>query len=176
MKARKIINDAAMWFDTPAHAILARCEQSGIQLGIEGKNIKAKGNREIIAAWRGMIQRHKSGIIAALTGQPLTEEIAEKDNEILAADYNELTDCIIELCQIAGYSDYARDRMLSARQNLYPFLYASECAYFRLQVILAKTGKYWSRNPGSVGNEFSLGTYIDLIDGYTLGYTPKQGK
>lgn len=151
MNARQIINDAAMRFDTPAHAILARCDQSGIQLQVEGENLKVKGNREVIAAWQGMIQRHKPGVIAALIEQPSTEETAANDNEILAADYNELTACIIELCQLAGYTDEARERMLEARQNLYPYLYATECAYFRLQVVRAKAGTYWHNHAPRVG-------------------------
>lgn len=35
------------------------------------------------------------------------------------------------------------ERMLTARRNLYPFQYATECAYFRLQVIRARAGTYW---------------------------------
>ena len=64
-------------------------------------------------------------------------------DDTLLADYDELTACIIELCQLAGYADDARDRMLEARRYLYPFQYSTECAYFRLQVIRAMAGAYW---------------------------------
>ncbi|MCR4305129.1 MAG: hypothetical protein NUV63_13065 [Gallionella sp.] len=143
MNARQVIIDAAGKFDTPAQAILTRCEQSGVQLRVEGEHLKAKGNRETIAAWQAIIQRHKPEIIAALTGQPPTTEAAANDNATLGADYAELTACIIELCRLAGYADDARERMLAARCNLYPYLYATEAAYFRLQVVRARSGAYW---------------------------------
>lgn len=142
MNAQQVIEDTAGKFDTPAQAILARCAQSGVQLRADGEHLKAKGNRETIVAWQAMIQRHKPELIAALTGQPPTTEAAN-DGKTLAADYEELTACIIELCQIAGYSDDAQERMLAARHKLYPFQYATECAYFRLQVVRAEVGKYW---------------------------------
>lgn len=144
MNAQQVIVDAAGRFDTSAQAILARCEQSGVILRMEGEHLKAKGNRETIAAWQAMIQRHKPEVIAALTGQPSTTETAANDSETLAADYAELTACIVELCQLVGYSGEARERMLAARHNLYPYLYATECAYFRWQVIRAKAGAYWN--------------------------------
>lgn len=140
MKAQQVIQDAAGKFDTPAMAILARCEVSGLHLRMEGEQLKAKGNRETIAAWQPMIQRHKPEIIAALDGRP---SIAPDDSATLAADYEELTACIIELCQLAGYADAIRERMLAARCGLYPFQYATECAYFRWQVVRAKAGAYW---------------------------------
>ena len=143
MSAAQVIVDAAGKFDTPALAILTRCEQSGVMLRMEGEHLKAKGNRETIAAWQAMIQRHKPEIIAALTGQPSTTEADANELPTLAADYAELTVCIIELCQLASYSDDARERMLAARHNLYPFQYATECAYFRWQVIRARAGAYW---------------------------------
>lgn len=142
MNAQQVIVDAAGKFDTPAQAILTRCEQSGLRLRVEGEHLKAKGSRETIAVWQAMIQRHKPEVIAALTGQPSTEA-AVNDSATLAADYAELTDCIIELCQLVGYSDELQNRMLAARQNLYPYLYATEAAYFRLQVIRARAGAYW---------------------------------
>lgn len=142
MKAQQVIQDAAGKFDTPALAILSRCEQSGVMLRMEGEHLKAKGNRETIAAWAAMIQRHKPEVIAALTGQPSITEAAN-DSATLAADYEELTACIVELCQLAGYSDDARERMLAARRDLYPFQYATECAYFRWQVARARAGAYW---------------------------------
>lgn len=61
----------------------------------------------------------------------------------LAADYQELTACIIELCQLVGYPEEVRERMLAARRNLYPSLITTEAAYFRLQVIRARAGTYW---------------------------------
>lgn len=143
MNAQQAIVDAAGKFDTPALAILARCEQSGVQLRMEGEHLKAKGNRETIAAWQAMIRRHKPEVIAALTGQPSTTGAAANDSATLAADYQELTACITELCQLAGYADEARERMLAARRNLYPFQYATECAYFRWQVVRARAGAYW---------------------------------
>jgi phage I-like protein len=142
MNAQQVVIEAAGKFDTPAQAILTRCEQSGLHLRMEGEHLKARGNRETIAAWQAMIQRHKPEVIAALTGQPSTTEAAN-DDETLEADYAELTACIIELCQLAGYSDDAREGMLEARRKLYPFQYATECAYFRWQVIRARAGTYW---------------------------------
>lgn len=143
MTAQQVIEDAAGKFDTPALAILTRCEQSGLNLRVEGEHLKAKGNREIIASWQAMIQRHKPEVIAALTGQQPTTEATANDTAILVADYQELTACIIELCQLAGYTDEVRERMLDARRKLYPFHYSTECAYFRLQVIRARAGAYW---------------------------------
>jgi len=143
MNAQQVIENAAGKFDTTALAILARCEQSGVQLRVEGEHLKARGNRETIAAWQAMIQRHKPEVIAALTGQPSTTEAAANDSATLAADYEELTACIIELCQLAGYSGDARERMLAARRNLDTFQYATECAYFRWQVVRARAGAYW---------------------------------
>ncbi len=142
--AEQVIIDAAGKFDTPAQAILTRCEQSGVLIRVEGQHLKAKGNRETIAAWQAMIQRHKPEVIAALTGQPATTEA--DDSAKLAADYAELTACIIDLCQLAGHSADARDRMLAARHALYPFQYSTECAYFRWQVVRAKAGTYWHNN------------------------------
>lgn len=139
MNARQIIEDAAGKFDSPALAILTRCEQSGVQLRVEGEHLKAKGNRETIEAWQAMIQRHKPEIIAALTGAESEANFVDT----LAADSGELTACIIELCQLAGYADEVRERMLEARRNLYPFQVATECAYFRWQVIRARAGAYW---------------------------------
>jgi phage I-like protein len=139
MNAAQVIEYAAGKFDTPALAILARCEQSGVLLRVEGEHLKAKGNRETIAAWRAMIQRHKPEIIAALTGAESGADFVDT----LTADYEELTACIIELCQLVQYSDEARERMLDARRSLYPFQIATECAYFRLQVIRARAGAYW---------------------------------
>lgn len=68
---------------------------------------------------------------------------AQQVQDTLETDYADLTACIIELCQLAGYSGEVRERMLTARQNLYPRLYATELAYFRLQVMRAKAGAYW---------------------------------
>lgn len=142
MTAQQVIENAAGKFDAPALAILARCEQSGLNLRLDDGHLKAKGNRETIAAWQAMIQRHKPEIIAALAGQ---DRVAQADDDMatLAADYQELTACIIELCQLAGYEDATRDRMLAARQNLPPYLYVTEAAYFRLQTIRARAGAYW---------------------------------
>ncbi|MDP1637905.1 MAG: hypothetical protein Q8K74_13370 [Candidatus Nitrotoga sp.] len=139
MNAAQVIEYAAEKFDTPALAILTRCKQSGVQLRLEGEHLKAKGNRETIAAWQAMIQRHKPEVIVALTGAKSEADFMDT----LAADSEELTACIIELCQLAGYSDDVRERMLEARRNLYPFQYSTECAYFRLQVIRARAGAYW---------------------------------
>lgn len=139
MNAVQVIEYAAEKFDTPALAILARCEQSGVQLRVEGERLKAKGNRETIAAWQAMIQRHKPEVIAALTGAKSEADFVDT----LAADSEELTACIIELCQLAGYADDVRERMLEARRNLYPFQIATECAYFRWHVIRARAGAYW---------------------------------
>lgn len=139
MNAAQVIEYAAEKFDTPALAILTRCKQSGVQIRLEGEHLKAKGNRETIAAWQAMIQRHKPEVIAALTGTKSEADFVDT----LAADSEELTACIIELCQLAGYSDDVRERMLEARRNLYPFQYSTECAYFRLQVIRARAGAYW---------------------------------
>lgn len=149
MNAQQVIVDAAGRFDTSAQAILARCEQSGVQIRMEGEHLKAKGNRETITAWQPMIQRHKPEIIATLTGQPTATEA----DDTLLADYEELTICIIELCQLAGYEGEIRERMLNARRNLYPYLYATECAYFRLQVIRARAGAYWRSNGYRLGYE-----------------------
>ena len=151
MNAQQVIIDAAGKFDTPAQAIMARCEESGVQLRMMGEHLKAKGNRDTIAAWQPMIQRHKPEIIAALTGQPPTTEADANDSATLGADYEELTACIIELCQLAGYADETRERMLEARRNLYPYLYVTECAYFRLQVIRSKAGTYWRNDALTVG-------------------------
>lgn len=139
MNAAQVIEDAALTFDTPALAILTRCQQSGLNLRMEGEHLKAKGNREVIEAWQPMIQRHKPEVIAALIGEGSGADFVDT----LAADSEELTACIMELCQLAGYSDEARDRMLAARRNLYPFQIATEAAYFRLQVIRARAGAYW---------------------------------
>lgn len=142
MNAQQVIEDATGKFDTPALAILARCEQSGVQLRMEGEHLKAKGNRETIAAWQAMIRRHKPEVIAALTG-------AESEADFvgtLAADSEELTACIMELCQLVGYASEVRERMLAARRNLYPFQVATECAYFRWQVIRARAGAYWNND------------------------------
>ncbi|MDP4028521.1 MAG: hypothetical protein Q8P42_06080 [Gallionella sp.] len=138
--ADQVIQNAAGIFDTPAQAIIARCTQSGVHLRLDGESLKAKGDRETIAAWNPMIQRHKPEIIAALTG---AESEADFVNT-LAADSEELTACIIELCQLAGYSPETQNRMLEARRNLYPFQYSTECAYFKLQAIRAKAGTYWN--------------------------------
>lgn len=154
--AEQFLENAAGKFETSALAILARCEQSGVTLRMEGDHLKAKGNREIITAWQAIIGRHKPEIIAALSGSshdgsqfvPQTAEEIAKDKARLLADYEELTACIIELCHVAGYSNDTRDRMLEARQSLYPYLYATECAYFRLQVIRAKSGVYWRSDAG----------------------------
>ena len=139
MNAEQVIENAAGKFDTPALAILTRCEQSGVLLRVEGEHLKAKGNRETIAAWQAMIQRHKPEVIATLAGAESGADFVDT----LAADSEELNACIIELCQLAGYSDEARERMLAARCSLYPFQVAIECAYFRLQVIRARVGAYW---------------------------------
>jgi len=139
MNAAQVIEYAAGKFDTPALAILTRCEQSGVQLRVEGGHLKAKGNRETIAAWQAMIQRHKPEVIAALTGA----ESGAGFMDTLAADSEELTACIDELCRLAGYSGEVREKMLAARRGLYPFEYAKECAYFRWQVIRARAGAYW---------------------------------
>lgn len=149
MNAVQVIENAAGKFDTPALAIITRCEQSGVQLRVEGEHLKAKGNRETIAAWQAMIQRHKPEVIAALTGAKSDADFVDT----LAADSEELTACIIELCQLAGYTDEVRERMLEARRNLYPFQVATECAYFRLQVVRAKAGVYWGR-AGSISGAF----------------------
>lgn len=143
MYAQQVIDNAAGEFNTPALAILARCEQSCVYLRVEGEHLKVRGNRETIAAWQAMIGRHKPEIIAALTGQPYPTKTAANDSATLAADYQELTACITELCQLAVYADKARERMLAARRNLYPFQYATECAYFRWQLIRARAGAYW---------------------------------
>jgi hypothetical protein len=143
MKARKVIEDAAGKFDSTAQAILTRCEQSGVTLRLDDGHLRAKGDRETIAAWNPIIQRHKPEILAALSGQSFSPSDDAGDLATLAADYQELTTCIIELCRFAKYSDEVRERMLTARQNLYPYLYATELAYFRLQVIRAKAGTYW---------------------------------
>jgi len=142
LKASRAIENAAGKFDTAAQAILTRCEQSGLQLRVEGEHLKVKGSRAIIAAWQSMIQRHKPEIIALLSGQN-SSQIPDEDCAMLAADYNELTACIIELCQLAGYPSDVQERMLTARQNLYPYMFATECAYFRLQVIRARARLYW---------------------------------
>jgi alpha-ketoglutarate-dependent taurine dioxygenase len=139
MNAAQVIENAARTFDTPALAILARCEQSGLHLRMEGEHLKAKGNREVIEAWQPMIQRHKPEVIAALIGENADADFVDT----LAADSEELTASIMELCQLAGYSDEARDRMLAARHNLYPFQIATEAAYFRWQVIRVREGAYW---------------------------------
>ncbi len=146
MYAQQVIDDVTGEFDTPALAILAGCEQSGVQLRVEGEHLKAKGNRETIEAWQAMIRRHKPEVIAALTGRPYPTKTAANDSATMAADYQELTACITELCQLAGYADEARERMLEARRNLYPFQYSTECAYFRLQVVRAKTLAYWDKD------------------------------
>ena len=143
MNAQKLIEDAAGIFGTPAQALLTRCEQSGLHLRVEGEHLKVKGNGETIAAWQAMIQRHKPEVIAALTSQQSTTEATTNDNATQAADYQELTACIIELCQLVGYADEARERMLAARCNLLPYQYATECAYFRWQLIRARAGAYW---------------------------------
>lgn len=143
MNTQQVIVDAAGKFDTSAQAILTRCEQSGLHLRVEGEHLKAKGNRETITAWQAMIQRHKPEVIAALTGQLSTTEAAANDSATLAADYEELTACIIELCQLVGFSVEVRERMLATRRKLYPFQYSTECAYFRWQVVRARAGRYW---------------------------------
>ena len=114
MNAQQAIECAAGKFDTPALAILTRCEQSGVMLRMEGEHLKAKGNRETIAAWQAMIQRHKREIMAILIGQPSLEDDTT-ELATLRADYEELTACISELCQLAGYSDEARDRTVVRR-------------------------------------------------------------
>ena len=141
MNADELIENAAGMFDTPVLAILARCEESGVHLRVDDGHLKAKGDMVSIAAWKGMIQRHKPEIIAELTGQVITnDDLGELAT--LAADYAELTARIVELCQIVGYSDEARNRMLEARRNLYPVQYSTECAYFLLQVMRARAGGY----------------------------------
>ena len=152
--ADQVIQNAAGKFNTPARAIIAGCKQSCVTLRLDGDHFKAKGDRETIAAWSPMIQRHRPEIVAALAGQIFTPADDAGELATLAADYQELTTCIIELCQLAGYTGEARERMLEARQNLYPFQIAIECAYFRLQVTRAKTGTYWdalqpSQTPGN---------------------------
>lgn len=142
MNAQQVIDTAAEKFDTPALAILTRCKQSGLHLRVEDGFLKVKGNRETISAWRAIIQRHKPEVVAALTGKPSATEAAANDAVTLTEDYQELTACIIELCELVGYSDETQKRMLDARRNLYPFQYATECAYFRLQVIRARAGTY----------------------------------
>ncbi len=144
MNALQTIADSARRFATPALAILKRCEQSGLQLHVEGDHLKAKGSREIITSWQRIIQRHKPEIIATLSGLPSTSEHSANDEDTLLADYDELTACIVELCQLAAYEDEARDRMLAARRNLFPSQYAAEAAYFCLQVIRSKAGTYWN--------------------------------
>jgi hypothetical protein len=140
MNAAQVIEYAAGKFDTPAQAILTYSEQTGVQLRLEeGERLKAKGDREVIAAWQPMIQRHKVEIVAALAGRESDADFVDA----LVADSEELAACIIELCQLAGYADDARARMLAARDKIYPFHLAIECAYFRLQVIRARAGEYW---------------------------------
>ncbi len=141
MNAQQVIENAAAKFDSPAQAILTRCEQSGVQLRVEGGHLKAKGNRETIAEWQSMIQRHKQEVIAILTGAKSDADFLDT----LAADDEELTDCIIELCRLAGYPNDARDRILDVRSKLYPFQITTECAYFRWQVIRARAGMYWAK-------------------------------
>jgi len=141
--SQQVVESAAGKFDNAAWAILKRCEQSGVQIRVVDGHLKAKGNSESISAWYSMIQRHKSEIIAALTGTESNVDFMDT----LRSDSEELTACIIELCHLAGYSDDARDRMLAVRRNLYPFQIATEAAYFRLQVECAKTGKYPSIQP-----------------------------
>ena len=124
---------------TLALTILTRSQQVGLNLRIEGEHLKAKDNREVIEAWQSMIQRHRLEVIAALTG-----EVSDADFvDTLGADSEELTASIKEICPLAGNSDDARNRMLSARRNHYPFQIATESAYFRLQVIRARAGAYW---------------------------------
>ncbi|MGC2048297.1 MAG: hypothetical protein WA635_06780, partial [Gallionella sp.] len=108
MTAEQIILEAAGRFDSTAQAILARCKQSGLSLVVAGEVLRLNGDKEIIAAWKPTLIRHKPAIIAALTGQPY----ASAANELLTlgADYRELTACIVELCQLAGYSTEQRDR------------------------------------------------------------------
>jgi hypothetical protein len=142
MNATQVIEEAGRIFETPAQAIIARCEMCGVHLRMEGEHLKAKGSREIIAEWQAMIQRHKPEIIAALSGVSSEADFVDT----LAADSEELTACIMELCQLAAYPDEARDRILAARRNLYPFQIATECAYFRCQVIRVRAGTYWSNN------------------------------
>ena len=143
MNVQQVIENAAGKFDSTAQAILTRCEQSGVTLRLDDGHLKAKGDHNIISLWQPMIQRHKPEIIAALSGKSFSPADDAGDLETLAADYQELTACITELCQLAKYSDDVRERMLEARRNLYPFQYSTECAYFKLQVIRAKAGTYW---------------------------------
>ena len=110
---------------------------------MKGEQLSAKGRNDIVDEWKPIIQRHKPEIIAALTGA----ESAADCVDTLIADYEELTACIIELCQIAGYPEEAQVKMLAARRNLYPFQIAPEAAYFRLQVIRAKIGEYFASKP-----------------------------
>jgi hypothetical protein len=143
MKAEKIISDAIGKFDSTAQAILTYCEESGLQLRVEGGELRIKGEKEVFASWQPILARHKPEIIAHLSGQPYTSKDDAAELATLGADYAELTACIIELCQFAGYVDDMKNRMLAARQNLFPFKYGIEAAYFRLQVIRAKAGVYW---------------------------------
>ena len=145
MSALHTTIDAAGKFDSPAHAIVTRCEQSGVVLWVEKEgSIKAKGNRETIGAWQPLIKRHKPGVIAVLTERPQPAVDAAYDDATLAEDYSELTLCIVELCELEVYPKESQIRILAARKNLYPFQYAIECAYFRWQVERAKGGVYWN--------------------------------
>lgn len=145
MSAQHTTVDAAGKFDSPAHAIVTRCEQSGVVLWVEKeRSIIAKGNRETILAWQPLIKRHKPGVIAVLTDQPQPTIAATYDDATLAEDYRELTFCITELCALEEYSEESRKQMLAAQKNLHPFQYAIECAYFRWQLERARAGVYWN--------------------------------
>lgn len=144
MNARFDLINATEDFESPALAIVTRCRQSGVTLWVEkGDHIKAKGSRKIIEAWQAIIKRHKSAVIAVLTGKPLDSKEEMFADEALKADHLELTICIIELCEIVGHSHESRKRILDARKNLYPYQYPIACAYFLWQRERAKAGGYW---------------------------------
>jgi hypothetical protein len=64
--------------------------------------------------------------------------------DTLASDYAELKNLIADLCRIVGHTEEARDRMLGACSNLYPFQVAEQREYFRQQVADASGGNYWT--------------------------------
>lgn len=126
-----------------AAQIIQSCDFDGVRLAITPEGgLHYSGDPETVREWLPILRANKAAILEELRRMPLLK-LTEIDP---ATAYAELTANIHELCRIAGYSDEARERMLSAMRNLHPYRYAEEAAYFRLQVERAKAGTYWDGN------------------------------
>jgi hypothetical protein len=101
-----------------------------------------------------VIEGDKSSLLhVAFTSNAATQQHPDGVDclDTLGTDSQELISLIIELCEIVGYSTEAKDRMLAAYRNLYPYQVSAERDYFRLQVERARSGAYWKTKSSSKG-------------------------